>query len=72
MINFYLKWIATAVTLSAAMSVSFHIEPLNVYLLNLGSALFLLWSIRVKEASLIIVNAGMLIIYLIGLYREFF
>jgi len=63
-----LKWIATAVTLVGAVTTSFRIDPLNIYLLNLGALLFLVWSIRIKDTALIVVNSGLLIAYVIGLF----
>lgn len=68
--NFYLKWIATIVTLSAALCTSFRIDPLNIYLLNTGSILWVIWSIRIRERSLITVNSGLLIIYFMGVWEK--
>ena len=66
--NDYLKWIATAVCLVGAFCTSFRIDPINIYLLNLGAFLFLVWSVRIKDTALIVVNSGLLIAYLIGLF----
>jgi hypothetical protein len=66
--NDLIKWVATAVTLVGALSTSLDIHPLNIYILNLGSVIWLIWAIRVKENSLIAVNLGLLAIYAIGLF----
>jgi hypothetical protein len=64
----YLKWSGTWVTLSGALCTSLRIDPLNVYLLNLGSLLFVIWACRIRERAMITVNAGLLGIYMIGLF----
>jgi hypothetical protein len=61
--NSIIKWSGLAVTLIGAMCTSFNITPVNVYLLNLGAVLYLIWSIRVKDLNLTIVNIGLLVIY---------
>jgi hypothetical protein len=61
-----LKWTATLVTLSGALATSLRIDPLNLYLLNAGSALFLLWGFKIRDRAMVVVNLGMLLIYLYG------
>jgi len=68
--NWWLKWIACFVTLSGALCTSLRIDPLNIYLLNAGAALYLWWSLRIREWSLVAINAGLLIIYVVGLFLE--
>ena len=63
-----LVWAATAVTLAGALCTSLRIDPLNVYLLNLGSACFLWWAWRIQGREMITVNAGLLGVYMIGLF----
>lgn len=63
-----LVWAATAVTLAGALCTSLRIDPLNVYLLNLGSACFLWWAWRIQDRAMITVNAGLLGVYMIGLF----
>lgn len=41
--------------------------PHNVWAFNVGSVLWLLFAIRIKERSLIVVNSAMLLIYTVGL-----
>ena len=61
-----LKWTATAVTLAGAVATSMRIDPLNLYLLNAGSALFLFWGYSIRDRAMVVVNLGMLLIYLYG------
>ena len=63
-----LKWFATVVTLAGAICTSFRFDPLNIYMLNAGALLFLIWSICVKDKALIVVNAGLLLIYILGIF----
>lgn len=67
MINTVLKWVACAVTLSGALCTSLQIDPLNIWLLNLGAVLYLIWSWRIREWSLVTINFGLLAIYILGL-----
>ncbi len=67
MIDNVLKWTACAVTLAGAICTAFRIDPMNIYLLNLGALLYLIWSVRIREWNLVVINAGLLIIYLAGL-----
>jgi len=67
-----LQWTATAVTLLGAILTAAALDPWNVYCLNAGSALWLIWAWRVRSRSLIVVNAGLVLIYMAGLVRAFF
>ena len=67
-IDFILKWTACAITLAGALCTSLRIDPLNIYLLNSGALLYLVWSIRIREWNLIVINAGLLAIYVVGLF----
>jgi len=55
-------------TLAGALCTSLRIDPLNIYLLNLGAVLYLAWGYRIREMNLVVINAGLLAIYLYGLY----
>ncbi len=68
MLNFILKWVACAVTLSGALCTALRIDPTNIYLLNLGAVLYLIWSVRIREWNLVVVNAVLLLIYCVGLF----
>jgi hypothetical protein len=62
-----IKWTATAVTLTGAVLASLNIYPACAIVLNLGSFLFLIWSILIRDRAMITVNAGLLTIYTVGL-----
>jgi hypothetical protein len=68
-LNNILKWVATAITLIGAVLTSLNIYPLNVIAFNLGSVLWLIFAIRIKEPSLIVVNSGLLLVYIAGLVK---
>lgn len=61
-----LEWFATIVTLFGAVLTSFHYDPYNVYFLNFGSLLWIIWAILEKRMSIVIVNFGMMLIYALG------
>ena len=61
-----LKWIATVLTLIGALLTSLAIDPINVWLLNLGSIIFVIWAVRIRDLAMITVNSGLLIIYSVG------
>jgi hypothetical protein len=63
------KWLALIATLSGAVFTSLQITPLNIYLLNFGSVLYLIWSIRVRDLNLILVNSGLVLIYVVGVVK---
>lgn len=65
-----LKWLATFVTLGGALATALMIDPLNIWLLNLGALMFLTWGFLIKEKAMVAVNFGLLAIYVFGLiYR---
>lgn len=68
MLNNILKWAGCATVVGGALCTSLRIDPLNIYLLNLGALLYVLWAIRIREMNLIIVNAVLLAIYIVGLF----
>lgn len=68
MMNRVLKWSATAVTIAGAILTSMNLFPWNVLAFNIGSVLWLAFAFRIKERSLIVVNAALLLIYMVGLF----
>ena len=68
-INDFLKWSATAVTILGAVLTSLNVYPWNVVAFNLGSILWLIFAVRIKENSLIVVNTGLLLVYVFGLLK---
>ena len=67
-VDFILKWVACAVTLVGALCTALRIDPMNIYLLNAGALLYLIWSVRIREWNLIVINAALLTIYCVGLF----
>jgi hypothetical protein len=65
-LNWWLKWTACFITLGGALSTSLSLDPLNIILFNLGSLIYVVWAWRIREASLITINAGLLTIYAVG------
>ena len=78
-LNNFLKWSATALTLLGAALVSAKTDPTLVDLiqswdvrcLNAGCVLWLIWSVRIRDFGLIVVNGGLLLIYMLGTVRSF-
>ena len=66
-IAFYIKWVATVVTLTGAIFASVGVYPLSAIVLNTGSFLFLIWAVLIRDRAMITVNAGLLSIYTTGL-----
>ena len=64
---FYIKWTATAVTLCGAVLASLNIYPCSAITLNSGAFLFLIWAVLIRDPAMITVNAGLLLIYTVGL-----
>jgi len=67
-LDFVLKWVACVVTLAGALCTALRIDPMNIYLLNAGAFLYLIWSVRIRELNLIVINASLLAIYIVGLF----
>ena len=67
MMNSILKWSATVLTILGALAITYGLDPLNIYLLNVASILWIIWALRIGERSIIVVNAAMLVIYGYGL-----
>jgi hypothetical protein len=61
-----LKWSATIITLIGALMTSMALDPYNVWTLNLGSILFIIWSFRIRDLAMITVNLGLFVIYTVG------
>jgi len=64
---FFLKWLATFITIVGAICTSVNIYPAGPALLNVGAAIWLVVAIMWREWSLIVINATLLVIYTIGL-----
>ena len=64
--NTVLEWLATIVTIGAAIATAVSLDPLNIYLFNLASVMWLIWAVRIKKPSLVVVNVGLLLVYFYG------
>lgn len=40
---------------------------MNIYLLNAGCVLFVIWAWRIRDTAMITVNMGLLLIYILGI-----
>lgn len=60
------KWLGTTFTILGALFTTLGLDPVNVYAFNLGAILWLVAAVRMREASLIAVNAALLAIYFVG------
>jgi hypothetical protein len=47
------------ITLGGALATALMIDPLNIWLLNTGALLFLIWGFLIKEKAMIAVNFGL-------------
>lgn len=70
MLNSILKWTALVFTLTGAGFTAFELHFANRELLTFGSVLYLVWSVRIREMSLVLVNAGLLTLYGVGLILQ--
>lgn len=71
-INFLLKWGGCFLTIMGAILTSFQVTPFNVWCYNIGAGLYFVWSARIKEPNLMMVNGTLLLIYIIGCILPFF
>lgn len=62
-----LAWLATGVLLIAATMAAFNIYPYYSYAFTVANSLWVLIGILWKEKSLIVLNAGLTVIYIAGL-----
>jgi hypothetical protein len=65
------KWVGTVATIVGALATAGGFDPINIIAFNLGAVFWLLASIRMKDAALMSVNAGLLGIYALGAIVRF-
>ena len=65
------KWVGTASTIVGALATAGGFDPVNIIAFNLGSVFWLLAAVRMKDAPLMAVNAGLLGIYALGAVVRF-
>ena len=66
-LDFYVKWVATAVIVLATLANAFDIVPLNKILFLLGSVLWAWVGVLWRQPSLWILNVFCGLLYIIGL-----
>lgn len=65
------KWLGTTATIIGALATAGGFDPINIIAFNVGSIFWLLAAIRMKDAPLMAVNAGLLGIYALGAIVRF-
>jgi len=65
-----LAWLGTVILLIAATMASFNLYPWYSYAFTLANGIWVLVGVLWKERSLIVLNAGLTIIYIIGLIEN--
>ena len=69
MLNNVLKWVACALTLAGALCTANEMHAYNRELFVAGGLLYLIWSVRIKELNLIVINAALVLIYVVGIAK---
>jgi hypothetical protein len=64
----WLAWISTICLLKAATLAAFNVYPFYVYAFIISNSLWVLIGILWKEKSLIVMNLGLTMIYVVGLF----
>lgn len=67
-----IKWAATVLTIAGAICTSLNMFPINAWLFNIGGLFWLWFAIKIRESSLIVVNAALLLIYSVGVLHNIF
>ena len=70
MLNRILEWVACGVTLVGAGLTAYNVYPLNIMFLEAGAFLYIIWCIRIRKISLIMVNVTLFLIYLPGVIKH--
>jgi len=66
----WLAWIGTTVLLVAATMAAFNMYPYYSYAFTVANGIWVVVGVLWKEKSLIILNAGLTIIYIAGLIQD--
>jgi hypothetical protein len=61
-----LKWLGCGFVIAGALLTAVNIYPLNLLILNLGIFCYVIWSILVKEYSILVLNVVLFVIYFVG------
>jgi len=65
-----LAWLGTTVLLIAAVMAAFNMYPYYSYAFTVANGIWVLIGVLWKEKSLIVLNAGLTIIYIAGLLQD--
>ena len=65
--NTWLKWTATVLTVVGAVAVTLDVAWWDVTVLTVASIVWIVWSFRIQEWSLVTVNVFMITIYGYGI-----
>lgn len=65
--NTWLKWTATVLTIVGAVAVTLDVSWWDVTVLTVASVVWIAWSLRIREWSLVTVNVFMITIYGYGI-----
>ena len=63
----WLAWLGTAILLLAATLAAFNVYPYYVWCFIIANTMWMIIGILWRENSLVVMNAGLTVIYLIGL-----
>jgi hypothetical protein len=66
-LNTWLKWTATVLTIIGAVAVTLDVAWWDVTILTVASIVWIVWSFRIQEWSLVTVNVFMITIYGYGM-----
>jgi len=66
----WLAWLGTGILLVAATMAAFNLYPYYSYAFTLANGIWVLVGVLWKEKSLIVLNAGLTIIYIVGLISD--
>ena len=66
-LNTWLKWTATVLTVVGAVAVTLDVAWWDVTVLTVASIVWIVWSFRIQEWSLVTVNVFMITIYGYGI-----
>lgn len=63
----WLAWVATWALLASATMASFNLYPYYVYGFMISNSIWIIIGMLWKERSLIVMNAGLTLIYIVGI-----
>ena len=70
-LSWYIKWTATVFVVIGASLNAFSVEPYNVFVLLVGTTLWMIVGLLWFDRALIVVNACIFAIYLVGVISYF-